>query len=86
MGFLKYVFNTTKWNADPTQQRLAQLIIDVAEGCEDGTDIFVFVKSQGWSRSDQGNRLTHALSMAKVFRGDLYPEAKEICRLVYVAL
>ena len=86
MGFLSYLFGTTKLNADPVQQELAGTIIEVAEGRQHAMDIVRFLKEQGWSRSDQGNRLTHALSMVKVSRGDLYPAAKEIGRQIYVIL
>lgn len=86
MGFLKFAFGVGKYNADPAQQKLAQMIIDAVEGTERPAKILDYVLSQGWSRSDQGNRLTHALSMVKVFRADLYPEAKKMCHDIYVVL
>jgi len=86
VGFLSHLFGTTKLNADPVQQKLAAIIIEVAEGRRRPTDIVLFFQEQGWSRSDQGNRLTHALSMVRVARADLYPTAKEIGRQIYVSL
>jgi hypothetical protein len=86
MGFLSHLFGSSRLNADPVQQKLAGIIIEVAEGRQHPTDIVLFLQEQGWSRSDQGNRLTHALSMVKVFRADLYPDAKEIGRQSYIAL
>lgn len=86
MGFLSYLFNPTKLYSDPVQQRLAGLIVEVAEGRQPETDIVLFLHAQGWSRSDQGNRITLAASMVKVSRPDLYADAKKIARQIYVAL
>jgi hypothetical protein len=86
MGFFSSLFGASQLNADPVQQELADLIIDVAERRKHANDILTFFDRQGWNRSDRGNRLTHALSMTKVWRADLYPTAKEICRQIYVII
>jgi hypothetical protein len=82
MGFFSYILNINKRNADPIQQKMAQMIIDVVEDRQHPVEIIRFVQSQGWGRSDQIERLTHALSMVRVFRADLYPQAQEIYRQV----
>jgi len=86
MGFLSNLFRTNKLNADPIQQELAKLIIDVTEGRRYETEILSFVHHQGWSRSEQGHRLTHAASMVRVWRAELFARANEICRRTYVSL
>jgi hypothetical protein len=86
MGFLSFLFGVNKHNADPIQQELTKLIIDVTEGRRRETELLSFVHRRGWSRSDQSNRLTHAASMVRVLRPDLYTSANEICRQIYVSL
>ena len=86
MGFLSYLFNISKRNADPIQQKLAEMIIAAVERRTNPSDILTFLLSHGWSSSEQGNRLTHALSMVRVFRADLYPRAQEMVRQIYVML
>jgi hypothetical protein len=79
MGFWGTLFNTGKLNADPSQRSLAQLLIDGAEGVGfGGMMIENYIDEQGWSRTEAENRLIHALSMVKVWRPDLYAEAKKI--------
>jgi len=53
MGFLSFLFGTKKWNADPVQQELAKLIIDVTEGRRRASELLSFVHRQGWSRTEQ---------------------------------
>jgi hypothetical protein len=84
MGFLSYLFNISKRNADPIQQKLAEMIIAAVDRRTNPGDILTFLLSHGWSSSEQGNRLTHALSMVRVFRADLYPRAQEMIRQIYV--
>jgi hypothetical protein len=86
MGFFSYLFNINKQNADPIQQKLAEMIIAAVERRANPGDILTFLLSNGWSNSEQGNRLTHALSMVRVFRADLYPRAQEMVRQIYVML
>lgn len=84
MGFFRALFGTKKWNADPNQQALAQLFIDVAESKKHSNDIIRFFKQHHeWRPSEMGNRVVHALSMVKVFRPDLYPRAKQIGEMIY---
>lgn len=83
MGFLSSLFGTNKLNADPDQQALSQLFIDVAERRKHANDILGFLMNKQWSRSEKGNRIIHAISMVKVFRADLYPRVKEIGETMY---
>lgn len=86
MGFLSYALNIKKRNADPIQQKLARMIVDVVEGRQNPIELVIFVQSHGWTKSDQIERLTHALSVVRVSRGDLYRRAQEIYREVGMVL
>ena len=83
MGFWGMLFNTSKLNSDPNQQELANLLIDAASGKKKDYDVMNFLVKQPWSLSEGGNRIVHALSMVKVRRPDLYPEAKRIGQIFY---
>lgn len=85
-GLLKYLFGLGKLDADPAQQQLAQLIIEVLERRCNFNDVLGFLLSHGGSRSDQGDRLVHAASIVRVWRADLYSAAKLLCRDIYCML
>ena len=72
-----------KWNAD---QRLAEMLVAGAEFRMNPSDILTFLRNQGWSKSEQGNHLTHALSMVRASRADLYTRAHFMFRQIYTAL
>jgi hypothetical protein len=83
-GFLKFwFFGRRKFNADPAQHQLAQLIIEVVdirqERRRDFNDVLGFLRSLGGSRSDQSDRLIHAGLMVRDWRPDLYPLARYLC-------
>jgi hypothetical protein len=78
MGFFSYLRNLNKWNADPVQQKMSRMMIDVTEGRENLVFLIEFIDSQGWPKNVQIERLTHALSVVRVSRGDLYPRAQEV--------
>jgi len=82
MGFFSYALNIKKRNADPIQQKMARMMVDVVEGRQNPVEIVVLIQSQGWAKSEQIERLTHALSVVRVSRGDLYSHAQEIYRQV----
>jgi hypothetical protein len=88
MGFFGSLFGINKLNADPKQQELAQALISAVEQHRGFAtrEIFYILCSNGWSRSEQGNRLAHAASMVKVMRADIYPQAKKLTRDLYVSL
>jgi hypothetical protein len=88
MGFFGSLFKTEELNADPQQQALAKALINAVEnnGGFASREIFDILHSNGWSRRDQGNRLVHAASMAKVWRADLYPKVKELSHSLYMSL
>jgi hypothetical protein len=84
MGWFRYTFSINKWNADPDQQALARLFIDYAERRKSPQDVFAFLEKQigKWPRKELEDRITHALSMVRVYRVDLYPIAKELGQLI----
>ncbi len=75
MGFFSFLFRTGKLNEDPEQQALAKALINAVENNRGfaTNEIFQILTRNGWSRSEMGNRLTHACSMTRVWRADLYP-------------
>lgn len=87
MGFFGSLFSTGKLNADPRQQALAKALVDAVEKNNGFAtrEIFELLHSNGWSRSEQGNRLVHAASMTKVWRADLYPRVKELAHSLYTS-
>ena len=85
-GYLKFLFGANKYNADPLQQQLAELIIESVERRRRANDILTFLHSHDWSRSEQGNRLAHAASMTKVWRPDLFPQVRNLCRDIYAMM
>jgi hypothetical protein len=82
MGFLSYLLNIGEWNADPTQQMISRMLIGVVEGREHPISIIELIQSQGWPKDKQIERLTHALSVVRVSRGDLYRAAQEVYRQI----
>jgi hypothetical protein len=88
MGLFRYTFSIKKWNADPDQQALAQLFIDYAEHRKSREDVFGFLEKQigTWPREECEDRITHALSMVRVYRVDLYPIGKELGQLIIADL
>lgn len=88
MGFFSSLFQTGKLNADPEQQALANALIDSVVNRRGlaSKEIFEILSRNRWSRSEQGNRLTHACSMTKVWRPDLYPQVAKLSKDLYMAL
>jgi len=86
MGFFRYLTSLNKWNADPVQQRISRMLIDVVEGRQNPAEIVLFIEEQGWPKTEKIDRLTHALSVVKISRGDLYPDAQELYRQVGTVL
>jgi hypothetical protein len=88
MGFLSSLFQTGKLNSDPQQQALAQALLHAVEQNRGFAtrEIFNVLHSNGWSRSEQGNRLVHAASMTKIWRPDLYPQTKALAQSLYTSL
>lgn len=88
MGFLKNLFQVGKLNADPEQQALAKALVESVEnnGGSLTREVFEILTRNDWSRSEQGNRLTHACSMTKVWRPDLYPRISKIAKGLYLSL
>ena len=86
MGFLQSLFGNKNMNADPDQQALTQLFIDAVQDESRIGEIVDFLVDHGWSRTDAGNRVVHALSVVKISRPDLYPRAKTIGEAIYVSL
>lgn len=88
MGFFSSLFQTSKLNADPEQQALAKALVDSVENNKGFAtrEVFEILTRNGWSRSEQGNRLTHACSMTKVWRADLYPQVSQLTKQLYLSL
>jgi hypothetical protein len=87
MGFFRSLFRKGKLNVDPRQQALAQAMIASAErNTYASSEAFNILRSNGWSRSEQGNRLAHATSMTKDWRPELFPKVKEIASLLNSSL
>lgn len=88
MGFFSSLFQTGKLNSDPEQQALARALLDSVENNHGHAkrEIFEILVRNGWSRSEQGNRLTHACSMTKVWRPDLYPQVAKLAKALYLSL
>ena len=85
MSFFGMLFNINKYNGDPFQQEISQGLIDMVEGKSTAQELRSWMSMQGWPPSEARNRLTHALSMVKVFRADLYPEAKRQGMQIYMS-
>jgi hypothetical protein len=85
-GLFKRVFGVRKMNADPNQQALAQMLIEVVEGEKNPGDVSIFLAKKGWPRAEAGDRLVHALSMIKIFRPDLYPSARFVSKEIFISL
>jgi hypothetical protein len=86
MGLFSALFRVKEMNADPDQQALAQLFIDVVERRKTWAAITFFLTKGEWSRSEQRNRVAHSISMVRVWRADLYPKAKELGELIYTSI
>src|ERR1700719_2688625 len=84
MGLFGMLFGVNKMNADPDQQELAKLFIECVGRPLGGIEIRSWLAKKHWSNSEASNRVTHALSMVKVWRSDLYPAAKRIGYDVYM--
>jgi hypothetical protein len=80
--FFRYVFSIPKLNREPEQHELAQLFIDYAEGRKHWQALFDFLEPRQWSRDVWDLRITHALSLVKVHRRDVYPQACEVGQLL----
>jgi hypothetical protein len=82
VGFFRYAFSIQKLNREPEQHELAQLFIDYADGRKPWEAIFEFLEPRQWPRDVRELRITHALSLVKVHRRDVYPQASELGRLI----
>lgn len=88
------LFKTAKWNDDPNQRLLAQMILRAAlyeythgKNGEplSATKIFQHCSACGWPTKESGNRIVHAASMIKVVAPpDVYRIAKRIAHDLYV--
>ncbi|HEV2631325.1 MAG TPA: hypothetical protein VGV41_22100 [Pseudolabrys sp.] len=78
MGVWKVFLNKRKWDHDPVQRRLAELIIEGAQGPMGSVVIRTFVLDQNWSASEETDRLAHAVTLVRAQRPDLYHEAAQI--------
>lgn len=91
-GLLK----TTEWNADPIQQKLARTLAisaqaelsgDAAVAARTMVDAVTILNSNGWSRSEAGNRLVHAVSLVKIQAPKkVYQQAKSLGERLYDCL
>lgn len=86
MNFLKALFSTPALNNDPKQRELADLIVGVVDEGKHISSIFDYLEFQGWPRNEAGNRVTHAVSMLKVYRADIYPQCKTLGVEIYKVL
>lgn len=88
MGFFGALFGTSKLNEDPKQQALAKELLNCVENNRGfaTNKLFELLHANGWSRSEQGNRLIHAASMTKIWRADLFPDVKKLAQSLYVSL
>jgi hypothetical protein len=77
IGFFRYATSIPKLNREPEQHELAALFIDCVEGRKSWDSIFEFLVPREWSSDERELRITHALSLIKVQRRDLYDEASE---------
>jgi hypothetical protein len=76
IGFMfRYLFSIPKLNREPEQHELARLFIDCTEGRQPWEAVADLVASRQWSRDERELRITHALSLVKLNRRDLYREA-----------
>src|SRR5262245_27293938 len=82
IGFFRYAFSIPELNREPEQHELARLFIDCTEGRRSWEAIFDFLVPREWSRDERELRITHALSLVKVQRPDLYAEASEYGRAI----
>jgi hypothetical protein len=82
IGFFRYAFSIPKLNREPEQHELAQLFIECAEGRKSWEAIFDFLVPREWPRDERELRITHALSLVKVQRRDLYAIASEHGRAI----
>ncbi|HMG78011.1 MAG TPA: hypothetical protein VK591_04960 [Xanthobacteraceae bacterium] len=80
--FFRYLFSIPKLNCEPEQHELAQLFIDYADSRKPWQAIFEFLEAREWPRDVRELRITHALSLVKVHRRDVYPEASWLGRLI----
>jgi hypothetical protein len=81
---VRYLLSVRKFNRDPEQHELAQLFIDYADGHKPWQAVFEFLEQRQWaqSRDSRELRITHALSLVKVQRLDVYRQASELGRLI----
>jgi hypothetical protein len=82
------LFGLHNLDADPLQQELAEALVRFVNG--HGGPIAsgrleTILTTNGWSRSEQRNRLAHAASMVKVWRADLYPQVREVVHTLMMA-
>ena len=61
---------------------MARMMIDAVEGRTNPVEIIMLIQSQGWPKSEQIERLTHALSVLRISRGNLYARAQQLYREV----
>jgi hypothetical protein len=79
---LRFLFSIRKLNHVPEQHELAQLLIDYVEGRKPYEALFQFLEPRQWSRTVWEVRITHALSLIRLHRRDVYAQACEIGRVL----
>jgi hypothetical protein len=68
MGFFGALFGMLQLNADPAQQQLARMLVEVAESQDPKkfADIADWLVKQPWSASEIRNRIAHAVSITRI--------------------
>jgi hypothetical protein len=89
------LFKTAKWNRDPNQKKLAEMLLAGAKfvtssGGEgkrlDIREMMAFTSDCGWRSKEASDRFVHAVSMIKPIASvETYGAAKEIALNLYNA-
>jgi hypothetical protein len=77
LRFFSSLFRASELNADPIQQKLADLLIEGCSGVFSG-DVLIrsLVLRQNWPKAEEEDRINNAVTIAGTRRPDLYPELK----------
>lgn len=78
MERLTSFFADRKYNRDPRQQELADIMINVCSGHCSAEDVFRFVTSQGWRHPEIASRTRYAAWIVRKRRPEAYADAKKI--------
>jgi hypothetical protein len=87
-------FKTARWNNDPMQRQLAQLLGEAAvfavrgdivqQGNKQG-ELVTLLANSGWGESEKRDRIVHACSMVKLAGSRrVYGETKDIAKDFYM--